>query len=269
LLRISTPRENVKRAGVTELKSCLRSIGEKVSGNKNELISRVLNSSDEIINQYFGDGCFYVLTDEGQKQIDNNSLFFANDENGYNFTVNELKKLKVDYPNYTDEMIFIFALSSKITQSFTNKKWNNYGLLLRNLCNLLISCEKYHEALMYLWKWLVFNLSGVHGYYSGSETCITKLKFLTLDSKIVEYIDTCISSLEIDISEFANFIKTNCFSKTPIFPFSYYSKENVLNIICDRLNGFEFSTETCKYPHNMPNPNSQEYQYFDELSINL
>ena len=263
LLRISTPRENVDCVGVSELKAALRAVGDKVSGNKNELIQRVLKYDDDVLEKHFQD-YYYILTDLGKKQIDDNSIYFYNDTHYCGLTVSELKELKSRYPNYSDTEIFVLTFKSKLIQDVSQEDWTSYEKHLRTLTKILIQEEQYQEALQFLWDSMLYKLSGIgYTYFTSSEikTNIREYEYLSIDQHTISDIDECINNLEIDVPTFANYIRTNCFAKSPNLPFSYFSKQNVLNIICDKLNGIEFYADTCKYRHNIPDANSKSYKY--------
>lgn len=261
-LRMSTPYENLDRALLADLKNVLKSIGEKVSGNKAELCQRIISScTEEQIRQFFNK-CEYVLTDKGQQQLDDNSLFFLNDRLNCGFTIMELKQIKYNNSQLSDVQILTAALTSKMQQDLQQKKWRNYSWHLRSLCTLQIENENYLQAISFLWLALHYNLSGLEeSTLVDSGNYVTYFKRLSLDNNIVNGFDICIDNLSWDLDEFRDYIIENCFPETPDFPFHYYSKDFLLNIMCDKLMGNEYSPFTCTYSHYNPKENMKEYYY--------
>lgn len=261
-LRISTPYENLDRALVADLKKFLKSIGEKVSGSKSELCQRIISScTEEQIRQFFNKS-EYVLTDNGQQQLDNNSLFFLNDRLNCGFTIMELKQLKDNNPYLSDVQILTIALKNKLPQDIQQKKWRNYSWHLKSLYTLQIENENYLQAISFLWLALHYNLSGLEeATFNDSGNYVKNFNHLYLDNNIVKYFDICIDNLSWDLEKFKDYVMENCFSETPDFPFHYYSKGFLLNVMCDKLMGNEYSPLTCTYPHYNPKENSKEYYY--------
>lgn len=266
-LRISTPYENLETALVADLKKVLKSIGEKVSGSKDELYHRVISScTEEQIGQFFNN-YKYVLTDSGQQQLDHNGLFFLNDRFNCGLTIMELKQLRHSNSDLSDVQILTIALKNKLSQDTQQNKWRNYSGHLKNLWNLQIENENYLQAVLFLWLDLYYCLSGLEEStfsFTDNSNYVKKFKQLYLDKNIVNGFDTCIDNLFWDLDEFRNYIMEKCFFETPHLPFHYYSKGFVLNIICDKLMGIEYSPIICTYPHYIPKENAKEYYYREE-----
>lgn len=267
LLRLSTPYENLDRALVADMKEFLKQKGGKTTGSKNELQSRILNSYDEsTIGQFFNNSV-YILTQDGKNAIEHNSIYFKNDAGNYGLTMFELKQLKDNNSNLSDVQILTIALNKKMSQSFQQCKWNAYSNTLKNIYCLKIENEDYIEAVLYIWLDTQFHLSGVNQMsftFEETKTYINKFHSLSLPSYITSAIDECINNTEWSMNELRTFIIQNCFPTTPVLPFEYFSKEIVLDILCDQLSGNEFSPLTCQYAHNAPVTDSDKYYYSED-----
>lgn len=260
-LRLTNNKEKLEKSSVSDLKKCLKATSEKVSGSKSELIQRILeNCSEEIINKYFAS--YYTLTEKGQEQLKNNELYFRNDRLQYDLTIFEIKNFKDKNPELTDFEILKSIFENKISQTYNKKKWNEYGKYLKHLYMLEIEYDSFEDALFNLWKALCYNLSGLEVNPYTNERQVKRFSNLFLDIDIIKGFDTCINCLNLSIESLCDIIKNDFYNKTPTLPFSYFLKSNILKILCDKLIGEEFSPLNCKYIHNTPKTNSEDYIYY-------
>lgn len=167
----SSWHNNVKNATTKELKEILKTEELKVTGNKQELIERVLGNIDaDLLERTFNKGK-YILTDKGNKIIEKNKRLFMSDREkaGNEFAeltdveysqlqvfhkVNEYKRLK------NNELSFEKGYTKNdILWSIYNRQKNIYikqrdyvmvGVVYERMCDILDEQKRYEQETHFL-----------------------------------------------------------------------------------------------------------------------
>lgn len=170
-LTYSSWYDNVKSATMKELKEILKQEGLPVSGNKQELIERVLGNVDaDLLERTFNKGK-YILTDKGNKIIEKNKRLFMSDREkaGREFEeltdaeykqlqvfhkVNEYKRLKHNElsfdKGYRKNDILWFICNKQKDIYIYQKDYDMVGIVYNWMCNILDEEEKYEQEIQFL-----------------------------------------------------------------------------------------------------------------------
>lgn len=261
-LRLSTPVENIEKASVSELKQFLKSVGEKHTGNKLELSQRIINNySDTLIVSTFNRS-FYVLTDLGNQQISQNSVFFLADKFNCGLTELEIKIAAESLQELPDYKVLIEILNRKLQNDIENNDWNLYNTHLRTLAQICIEYEEYENAVSYLWLKVYNELSGIKNpWYGDALPRVNGIEYVQIETETIKKLDESINALSWNLDNFREYVLSNCLDIIPNYVFHYYSVDNVLSIVCEQLIGINYSSIACQLPHKKPIADSKEYIY--------
>ena len=163
--------DNVKNATAKELKEILKAEELKVTGNKQELIERVLGNIDvELLERTFNKDK-YMLTDKGKQIIAKNKRLFMSDREraGSEFVeltdgeysqlqvfrkVNEYKQLKhneLSFEKGYKKNDILWSIYNTQTLEYLNKKdYVMASVVYNNMYSLLYSEKRYEKALDFL-----------------------------------------------------------------------------------------------------------------------
>lgn len=167
LMQSSWP-DNVKNATTKELKEILKAEQLKVTGNKQELVERVLGNIDvDLLEEKFNKSK-YILTDKGRQVIEKNKrLFMSNREKaGKEFEeltdaeysqlqvfhkVNEYKRLKHDElsfdKGYTKNDILWSIYNKQKDIYIRQKDYIMVGVVYDCMCDILNEQSKYEQEI--------------------------------------------------------------------------------------------------------------------------
>ena len=170
-LTYSTWYDNVQNATIKQLKEILKEEGLKVSGNKRELVERVLGNVDvNILEERFNDGR-YILTKKGNKVIEENKTLFMSEREkaGDEFIeltdaeysllqtfhkINKYKELKhneLSFEKGYKKNDILWSIYNMQTLEYLNKKdYVMASVVYDNMHNLLYKEKKYEKALDFL-----------------------------------------------------------------------------------------------------------------------
>ena len=170
-LTYSSWYDNVKNATAKELKEILKTEKLKVTGNKQELVERVLGNVDaDFLEEKFNKGK-YILTDKGNKIIEKNKRLFMSyrEKAGEEFAevtnaeysqlqvfhkVNEYKRLKhneLSFEKGYKKNDILWSIYNRQTLEYLNKKdYVMASIVYYNMYNLLYSEKRYEKALNFL-----------------------------------------------------------------------------------------------------------------------
>lgn len=163
--------DNIKNATIEELKEVLKTEDLKVSGNRQELIERVLgNIGVDLLERRFKEEK-YVLTDKGRKIIEKNKNLFASEREkaGKEYEeladaeykqlqafhkVNEYKRLKHNElsfeKGYTKNDILWSIYNRQKDIYIRQKDYIMVGVVYDCMCNILDKQEKYEQEIHFL-----------------------------------------------------------------------------------------------------------------------
>lgn len=170
-LTYSTWYDNVKNATMKELKEILKTEELKVTGNKQELIERVLGNIDtKLLEETFNKGK-YILTDKGKQIIEKNKRLFMSDREKASkefaeltdaeysqlqvfHKVNEYKRLKHNELSFEKGYFkndVLWSIYNTQTLEYLNKKdYVMASVVYNNMYSLLYSEKRYEKALDFL-----------------------------------------------------------------------------------------------------------------------
>lgn len=170
-LTYSSWYDNVQNATIKELKEILKKEDLKVSGNKQELVERVLGNIDaDLLEETFNKGK-YILTSKGKEIIEKNKRLFMSDREkaGEEFAeltdgeysqlqifhkVNEYKRLKhneLSFEKGYKKNDILWSIYNKQSLEYLNRK--NYvmaSVVYSNMYELLYKEKRYEKALDFL-----------------------------------------------------------------------------------------------------------------------
>lgn len=170
-LTYSNWQENLKNATMKKLKETLKEENLKVSGNKQELIERVLGNIDtDLLEERFNKGK-YILTDKGKKILEKNKRLFMSDREkaGKEFEeltdeeysrlqvfhkINEYKRLKNNElsfkKGYTKNDILWSIYNIQKDIYIRQKDYDMVGVVYNCMCDILEEQGKCEQEIQYL-----------------------------------------------------------------------------------------------------------------------
>jgi hypothetical protein len=254
LLTTSSFQDNIKCATIPELRAFLKKNGMSISGSKNILIERILDSIDEdVINCDFDKYSRYKLTPKGEQQIDKYNLFFINEYQGYGFLQTELKQTQASCPDASDGEIIWLLLIKRYQQQFLEC---NSDILFtsKHLEKLSFNKEDYQASIILSFQIEWVYLSGCSGK-TGSHYVYDSNR--ALDSSAIKNIDDSLNELLWSLDDLESFLLESS-SQLLQLPFSLYSPKTLIQMIIDKISGNEKSI--FEYHKNTPISNSPLYK---------
>ncbi len=260
LLRISTGTENVSRATVPELKELLKQRGLSAAGKKSELVRRVCdNFSEQELNSRFTQS-FYLLTDEGKNAIKFFELFFLNDEFNCNFMSEELGAAKNAYPNEEPIEILRKMLLQRFSKEFAAKD-PKIRVTCHSMIRILKRKNDYQNLLLFLWTATYYEICGCT-FIPDGRYYVYKVSFPLNPPSYIKDFDLCKSALGLSLDEFKDLIRKKAFSRAMEMPFSFFTNEELLKLVCDRLSGNEKPITPDNYNLTLPVEHHPDYDYY-------
>lgn len=145
---------------VPELKDMLRQLDLKISGNKKELIERLLKDADPIKLSQLISVQVYKCTSKGNEFLQkNNYLLSAVLDSNFYLPTNEIIKFHQDNPQLSDDEIMIEFLKKHLEKE-TQSNEGNAIYYLNQLIEAYKKQQKYVEAMKYELISLYLRLSG-------------------------------------------------------------------------------------------------------------
>lgn len=170
-LTYSSWYDNVKNATMKELKEILKEENLKVSGNKQELIEKVLGNIDvDSLEERFNEGR-YILTDKGKQIIEKNKRLFMSDREkaGNEFAeltdeeyrqlqifhkVNEYKRLKhneLSFEKGYKKNDILWSIYNKQKDIYIRQKdYVMVGVVYDRMCDILEEQKRYEQEIHFL-----------------------------------------------------------------------------------------------------------------------
>ena len=170
-LTYSSWYDNVKNATTKELKGILKEENLKVSGNKQELIERVLGNIDaDLLEEKFSEGK-YILTNKGIETIEENKILFMSDREKAGEQFKELtdydykfleelgitrKYIKIKQEmlsinnSYTTDDILWSLFNTVKDELVSNKKYEKAGYIYDKMFRICFNDKRYIDALIFL-----------------------------------------------------------------------------------------------------------------------
>lgn len=252
-LQIAEPQEALKTLTIPLLKDILRANGQKLSGKKDELITRIIkNIPPEKYSSQVPK--VYSATVTGRLELESRAFYFENRQLNYGFLNSELADLE---KTVAPELIFekLFA-----RDFFKHASEHNYLSLAATYERYQIYLKKHGrdlEALSALLNSIYLRLSGMA---DGNQVLeYHYLSWVFDDSVWRRELDTLRTTL--NLSDAALTKKFEETTDAMNLPFSYFNKATVIEIILERLRGQENLFERYSSRRNIPSENSLAYVY--------
>ncbi|WP_314720751.1 SAP domain-containing protein [Parvimonas micra] len=245
---------------IVELKELLKIKCLKTSGNKTNLVERLLTinlNKNEISPKYY----IYTLSEKATKYLSKYDFLCKLHQNSYGITLeeyiynkNELEKhWKINYASFNDVCWAI--LNKRLLKHSFNK---DYGFLRNNFLNMYeITKNDKNPNLQLLCNVLYIDLSGMSNnntvenidtmFYKNSPIA-SALSNEIKKYKLVDIINT-LKSIQLDL------------------PFKYFTLNQMINIITDEYNDMMHDVKKLKKIAKLPNEKDKNYSYKDFKDI--
>ncbi len=260
LLRVTTGYENVENYAVPDLKQVLKDHELSTTGKKADLVERVRNNipSEELSSIF--KRSHYMLTENGKNALDFFELFFLNDEYNCGFMSEELAEAKQLFPDDNPLEQLRRMLLRRFSKEYANRDPKIFTTC-RNLINVLKKKNDYQNMLLYLWTFTSYEMSGC-SYIGRGEYYVYTVRFPLSAPHEIRNFDLCKSALGWTMDEFCNHIRNKAFPRTVNMPFSFFTNEELLKVICDILTGNAKPITPQNYLLNMPIEGDPNYIYY-------
>lgn len=164
-VRIATKREGVESLKISQVKEILKYFNIKVSGNKNELVSRLRESITEELYGTFVEDSYYI-TNVGKNILDKYEVFIWSHKMmstaGFEHSLTPINVAKFYSKNHTKERIGILVMREAIQRYMKN---TNYYHVITNsiiLTSIYVEEDNLSKALDSIIIALLFSLSCVN-----------------------------------------------------------------------------------------------------------
>lgn len=193
-IKFGDTRDKLYNLKVNELKSLLKDFGLKISGKKDELVSRLLENVDtEILNKFLTVDVF-TLTDYGRDTVNNNKHIIYFHKKQLDISIYEADAVLKEHPGYNYYSIALHILNKRIESvSVDENSFNRY------------------VPISYLYISYVYKDMGINTkellylliYYCH---CMGEKYFETPPTPIVDRINKIIDSAGLDVFEISEMI---------------------------------------------------------------
>lgn len=141
--------ENINLKKVTELKAILADKDLKVSGNKSELVQRLINNLDwDELNALFPVSVYHI-TEKGNLALEPYSIIFESQHHELGFSMYRLLQEKQRSANSSNEEIFTKFLLEDMCKAVKNGNEPEYHGLVSKSSRYFRECGQYQRALEY------------------------------------------------------------------------------------------------------------------------
>lgn len=241
LIEVSGIEHNIKNVKVTELKEVLRDKFLKVSGKKDELIARLLESvSKEELERYFPDK-YYSLTDSGRKCVlDNDYAVFYHKYQRLSDEVT-LKDFENTVKNNPDKSYYDISIEMLTKSLVQRRKESNWGLFRNVYLNMAGVHDWFDKTDLFIVKSImvcVIDLSGL----SNSNTYTPCL--ILLAPGVIHPLSLRINNAGMSIDETKEVI-SECIEALDL-PRSFFNPEDVIKMTILALSDYDRACEEIK-----------------------
>lgn len=233
---------SLDKAKVTELKKFLKENNLKVSGKKEELISRLLDNVPETQLKVYFPEQYYCLTDKGIEELEeNNYISYINKKSFCELDIWEANIFLHKNPNFSIKDASWNKFNMNCAEHFKN---HDYGLYRNTRCNMalqLIDEDRLQNALEFLFEVCYIDLSGLSNGFE-KEFIKDNLDYyfpyensgLILAPFVIGYIVGIIDSLNL-VEKDLEKIYLSRINKLQI-PFHVFTKQECFQIILNKIN---------------------------------
>ena len=261
-LKIASPEETLVKLTIPALKNILRANGQKLSGGKKDLVSRIVeNVSPE---KYAGQiPKYYAATERGRWELEQRSAYIENQRLPDRFLNSEIAAVEARLlaaGEYSADRVFEELF---VRDMMKRGAAQDFGLL-RNLyygqAQFLKRRGRLIEAVTALLTVIYFDLTGM-----GNDNTVEDYNSLgwVFETRAWSELDKLRTALNLTDEELkAKFVTAanTCVSRPP---FSYFSVDTMTEILLARLYGQMDLAERYRSRRRKPSTRSPHYRYYD------
>lgn len=261
-LKIATPEELLKSLTVPTLKDILRANGQKLSGNKSELISRIVKNVQP--EKYAGQiPRLYTATSRGRQELDWRSVYVENQRQQYRFLNSEIAAVEASLlakGEYSAGRVFEELFLRDTVKHGAAHDFGMLGSAYYGMSQFLKRHGRQEESVTAMLIMLYLGLSGM-----GNNNSVEQYEALSwiMDARVWSDLDKARTALNLSDdavkAKFDDAVKL-CAVKPP---FAYFSVETMKTIIIDRLHGQMNLLERYRPYRNEPREGNSRYVYYD------
>ncbi len=249
-------KRNINQLTITTLKELLKSEELSITGKKQDLVERILGNVDLNKLEKLYNTKSFILSNKAQQIIKDNYIYIINKNKSYNFTDFEIKEAYSKAPTWASDNDIIWGIFNEKNITLINKKdWGLYRNNLHNMGSLLYEEKKYLQALTFFIAVFNIDISGM-----GNGNYVYSIDSLTTAPAITTKIKNLLIMCDLELSDLPN-LTVDAVQYYAILPFKYYNTDISSKILLDCIEGKLFNTKN--YPHNIPDENSQKYNYYN------
>lgn len=229
-LEVASVQVALKFLPIPQLKEILRANRQKVSGKKDELLTRIL---ENIPPEKYSEQVprVYSATALGRRELVTRSFYIENKQENYGFLNSELAELE---PDNEPEKIFDKLFTRDILKHTLAQDFQSLAATYNLQQTYLKKHGRTDEALVALLNEIYLRLSGMS---DGNQVLDYEfLEWVFKDSVWQRELDTYRTTLNLSDNELADKFKS---AVSLQLPFSYFDKPTMCKIILDRLHGQE------------------------------
>lgn len=254
-LQFAEPEEALKYLQVPRLKDILRTNNQKLSGNKSELVSRIIKNIPQ--GQYAGQlPTIYVVTEQGRFELEKRWAYIENQREMYGFLNSEISALEKQGEGSEQILEKLFA-RDVIKQSVAR----NFGMLR----NVYYTAHRFfkrrgrlNESITALLTAIYFDLTGMS---NGNTVEEYSAKSYVFETRLWSELDKLKTALNLTDQELIKLFEGA--AKTAIKPpFSYFEVGTMAEIILERLHGQADLLKRYEKYSKKPRENARDYVYY-------
>lgn len=248
--------KNISLLTVPQLKDLLKNNDLPVTGNKPDLVTRILGNIDvSYLKSKFPEKRF-VLTKSGKDLIDKHYLLIVNQKENYNFNNNDILEIYQKFPNMDNKNRLVELFNYVIQKDILKKEYSDLELRVFQFYNFYLKIDSFNEALFYYvveYKLKLFNYQTIN-----SEVHLNDASYIEFDNDFINKFKNIISLTNSSDIDLKNIIDTE--QITSNLPFKYFSNDECFRILIDLLNNKPFNISN--YEIAKPSKNSPDYMYY-------
>lgn len=241
-LTYADPPDALQALTIPELKEILRANGQKLSGKKDDLIARIIETCTD-----YDVPKVYAATERGNAELEARDYFFENKRMCYDFLNSEIESAEADCAKPLLKLFLRDRIKHAAASNFSRLAYTyaKYGKYLRNHGEDDDALRSYLEA-------IYIRLSGM-----GDCDSIIAYEDLeaTIDDELWRQIDSLRTALNLSDEELAARFYEAQKSTRPL-TFSYFTPKEMLALILDKLHGQENLFERYKPQRQIEKRNS-------------
>lgn len=266
-LKFGSPEESLQALTIVQLKEILRANKQKLSGNKNELINRVVQN---IPAKNYADNLpkIYNATQKGILEIEHRSAYIENRQEMYGFLNSEILAVEDSLDrqdmNSAEEILEQLFSRAIVKHSIAH----NFGLLRNayyNMHKFYKKRGKLKDSLSALLAAIYIDLSGMSNNNTVNQ--YNSLGFV-FETSLWQEIDKERTALNLSDNDLISmfYATVDILDK---LPFSYFSVDKMAEIIIDRLHGQMNLLEQYEKYADYPSEDNPNYNYYDLSSYKI